>query len=245
MRALGTPYAINAIRYDFIPGQGLQPEFIYHGTPSAIAQIRGALNNTWEFEHDVRSPRHELRVRQPPAFKENSGGFSLELREAINSVHKDLLEPSPDSPIAVAEEEILKIRRVIDGKDDLGTGEQFSLQALELYNLYQRGVRDRIVYQPVFQIQRTSERKHTWPNQTNGVSRIFTDSQMMADQGIQGLITWTMASTAYAADLEPTGFKYGWLKMMPWHDTVVGNRSSQNVEFYFGLWPLLLYKLAA
>lgn len=248
MRAIGKNYELSGIVYRNVPGQGLVQEEIYHGTPNGIGQVRGGLNaSVYEFDHAAETSRHELRVRRPPAFKGVPGQFTLELRESINVVHKDILEPAPDAPPGLAgltEDDIADLRRIADGQAEPEELLSLSPEALAVSKLILRGVKDRIVYQPVFTIQRVSDRSHVWPNQTNGVGRIFSDGQMIEDQGLEGLITWTLASTAYAADIEPDGFSYGWLKMMPNHDTVVGNRSSQTVEFHFGLWALLLFKLA-
>ncbi|HEU0011604.1 MAG TPA: hypothetical protein VFT34_17440 [Verrucomicrobiae bacterium] len=242
-------YAITTRQSRTVDG-GVLDETIYRGYYEQVGIIKGNLPASYEFDYQREGHIAELHVHRAPGLA-GSGGqdFSLELRESIALVHKDVLEPAPDAPIGdLTTAQILQLKRIIDKNEDLGSGEQFSpplsAQQLELYELIQRGVTSRIVYQPVFTINRTSARTHVWPNQTNGVGQIFTDSQMFKDQGIEGLVLWTMASSAYADIVEPDRFKFGWLKQMPWHDTTVGNRTTQVVEFQFGLWALLLHRLA-
>lgn len=240
MRAIGKAYEVSGIRYRNVPGQGVQAEIIYTGIPSAINQVRGGLDlNTYEFDHDAQSPRQELRVRQPPSFKGDPGSISLELNETINRVHKSIFEPP--GPATVTDDELRTIRDAIQNPQPGQSPALTNPDAIDLYQLALRGVDSRIVYQPVFTVVRTAARKINWPNQTNGVGQIFTDSAMLADQGVTGLVNWTLGSVAYSGEVAPVDFTYGWLKHMPRHETVVGNRSSQVVEFEFGLWANILY----
>jgi hypothetical protein len=241
MRIIGKSLEQTGYRVTNVPGQGPREEFTYVGKSDSIDVIaQQYVDSGAETRNERAGPAGELVASRPIKTLADIQ-LTLEMRMQVNRVQKDLLEPDPVSGIALSDADIRAIREGLRNPQAGSSPAITDPTAIQIYLLMMQGVKYRIVYQPVMQYVRSAPSSFVWPpSHYQNVSAIHSDAQMINDQGVKNLLNFSLASEAYS-DSPPSGFVYGWLKHCPWYETAVGNRTTENVEFEFGLWPTVLY----
>lgn len=246
MRVIGSFGEPRSQRNGWSQNLGDFVELVYHGTADfargVYANVRG---NCAECDLDIEGPSGVVRVRYANSTEPGGEEFlRVEIRSGRNDVQKSIFEPGPDGySSGVGPEGVGLIQEIVQNPGDDLLYDEFVATAtadeLALLDLAIQGVQYRTVYQPTVIQVSTASGLYIWPNVNYLAGSILTQNTMLGLLRITP--NFTPPNTTNVPAQAPTGFHYGWKMAPPTYEASSDGRSSETLEFEFGLWPEFLY----
>lgn len=247
MTNLGVPGDFRRQRIGWDNRDGDFGEVEYEGNSNYIQTLHASLRNAtniisteiWN-EGAKWYLRGRLSIGAP---SQGDAQVTDDVRMSVNRVHKSIFEPPYPGSGELSASDIETIRRALQSQsvEDVQAVADLSDDAVSLYILANAGVEYRIVYQPVLFRTKSASAGYQWPDAGNWVGQILTNAQLIADAELGDILNFTLPPTGATSTTAGETFVYGWLKHEPWYDTAAGNRSVENREYEYGLWPVFLY----
>jgi len=229
--------------------QGDYIEYTYEGTEDAViggeseAWQNGAIDTRRITAAGEGAHRLVVRYNKDPGDPEAEVP-SVEFRMDPGRTNISPLQPPYVGVDNISTANLAEIRRALDENDtalvlDGGASEAL---AQDLYLIMLRGEEFRTVYRPTFTLVRTASSFYIWPDQGGSVGEIYLRATVISEvQSIAGSTpNFTLPQDTFTNSGAPL-WNYGWLKHAPNYDTTVGNRTTESIDWEYGLWPESIY----
>lgn len=240
MRAIGANFRIVSRRRGRDRIYGPFWEVVYEGTPQAISTLEGDFTGDPTIQStviDEQPGKHRLVVRADIDLENGPGAPTVEFRQQPSRAHKSIFEP-PYPYSNVTEDDVRKIREAIN-KSKTSAPTLSSAEADQLYELALQGVQFRTVYQPILQVVRVAHWSYVWPNDYANIGLVMDLPTVLSD--IQAKTGGTPNFPLLGQTWPTPDFVYGYLFHMPSYDTSIGGKSTEVLEYEYGLWSTFLY----
>jgi len=232
--------------------QGDYVEYISEGTESAViggrdyAKTHGAIDVRTTTAAGEGAYRLIVRYNNDPD-DPNAETPSVEFRMDPGRG----LDPTTQPPYGNAGDEYISthnlnevLKAIANNTTDLsldGLGTDSSAQ--ELYTYLLRGNKYKVRYNPVFTLVRTASSNYNWPSQSGSIGTLYLANSVVAEVlAIAGSTpNFELIQETYINDSAAPFWNYGWLKQMPTYDTTIGNRTTESIDWEYGLWPQINY----
>lgn len=227
-------------------------EYLYEGTEGAVRGAAQGHQDNGAFDTQVISAADvgawRLRVRYNYNPESPTGEVpTFEFRMDPGRTLVSILEPPYEPTVGqISRHNIIAIKDAIasnsQGLSTDGGATEDAAQDLWRQLVYGGASEYRIVYRPTFTIVRTASANFIWPDQTASVGQLYLVSTMLAD--VSALVgaqpNFTLPQSTYdnsgAAALNLPNWHYGWLKHQPTYDTIIGGKTTESIDWEYGLW---------
>lgn len=254
-------------RNKFTQGVGVQFEQTYRGPFQMVSNL-GDLQRSvgWTVEFTSKnSPLVDLvaTITTTPGGNPNSD-FQDSWELARNSVQKELLESDHPLISTLDATNLAELKKYMANPDLFVTDNGFSAvvagtgpsydAATYLWDLFQSGVKNVEVRQPILRLTRTISLLYTSSTSLNNVDKVLTTSTMMADSGVPsdyvidlGILfdnltsRVALKSDGSQARADSLVLKFGWLKDVTALSRYGSQRQTIVSEWKLGLYDTKLY----